>query len=677
MVTTEKNQKEIADLRDQIRYHERKYYVENIPEISDSTFDRLMNRLQELEAKNPEWITPDSPTQRVGGESAKEFTQVAHNPEVPMLSLDNTYSVEELLEFDQRVKKHLGDEPYEYVAEPKVDGLGVSLIYEGGMLVRGVTRGDGRTGEDVTPNLRTIKSIPLRVKVDSDLQFFEVRGEVFLTREAFERINQRREQEGESTFANPRNAAAGSIRLLDSKITASRPLDIFVYHLIVTNDQNRPFHPKKLDSQMKAMDRLRKMGFRVNPEMVCFSDIQDVIRRIEKWTSLRDALPYNIDGMVLKINMFRQQQELGSTSKFPRWAIAHKFPAMQATTKVLDIQVQVGRTGSLTPVAALEPVGLSGSTISRATLHNEDEIGRKDIRIGDTVLIEKGGEVIPKVVQVITSKRDGTERKFKMPKKCPECRAAVVRPEGEAMSRCTGSSCPAQFRERLRHFSMRTAMDIDHLGPSLIDQLIKTGMVKNFADLYHLDKEKVANLERMGEKSAQNLLEAIEKSKTRGLSRVVFALGIRFVGERAASLLAEHFQSMTALVSAKQTEMENLYEIGPKVAESIRIYFNQTENRKEVESLERSGVRIAETKSGKKEKTLSGKQFVLTGTLSSLTRDQAKGKITQLGGRVTSSVTGKTDFVVVGTDPGSKFKKAKQLGVKTLNEEEFMELIGE
>lgn len=662
-------------LRREIRRHERLYYVEDNPEISDAEFDALMRELVELESAHPELASPDSPSARVGGEPASELAPVRHNPNAPMLSLENAYSLEELEKFHERVVKNLGEEPFEYAIDEKIDGLGVSMVYEDGVLVNGATRGDGVTGEDVTANLKTIKSIPLRVDAPEGMERFEVRGEVYLPREAFERINAQREEEGQPLFANPRNCAAGSLRLLDSRITASRPLDIFIYSLIATDRSGRPVDNPSARTHSEAIGLLRKLGFKT-PLGAVRKTIAEVERVIDDYGKKRDSLGFDIDGLVIKVNSYRQQAELGATSKFPRWAIAYKYPAQQATTVVRDIQPQVGRTGAVTPVAILDPVEVSGSTVSRATLHNEDEIRRKDIRIGDTVFIEKGGDVIPKVVKVVESKRSGGEKMYKTPDKCPACGAAVSRPEGEAVARCTGASCPAQLREKLLHFTSRGAMDIDNVGPAVIDQLMERGLVRDYADLYALTREQVAGLDRMAEKSASNVINAIAASKDRPLDRLIFALGIRYVGARAAKVLAQGFGSLDGLAGADEAELTAIHEIGPSVAGSVTLFFSQEKNRTVIEKLRAAGVNMtsAQTQGGRR---LSGKQFVLTGSLDSMTRAEAKEKIEAQGGRVTSSVTKKTGYVIVGAEPGSKADKAKELKVATLDERAFIELLGE
>ena len=667
---SERDKRKIERLRKLIRHHETLYYVQDQPAISDREYDLLMRELQDLEEKFPESVTPDSPTQRVGGKVAKRFTAVAHK--TPMLSLDNAFSVDELKEFHQRVVKGLenvSSEDIEYFVELKFDGLAVTLTYENGVFIQGATRGNGKEGEDITANLRTIKSIPLNISTDKEKYgTLEVRGEVFMRRESFRELNKSREADDEAPFANPRNAAAGSLRLLDSSITAKRKLDIFVYGMGSTE-------PMPFKSHDEIQTALKNLGFKLNTNRHVCGSIEEVLPYIEKWQMEKDTLGYDVDGLVIKVNSLEYQKKLGATSKFPRWAVAYKYEAEKAETEVEDIICQVGRTGAITPVAILKPVYVSGSTVSRATLHNEDEIRKKDIRIGDRVLIEKAGEIIPRVVEVIKSKaKRGTP--FKMPVKCPDCQSTLLRPEEEAILRCVNYDCPAQFKERLFHFASRNAMDIDHFGPAIIEQLVDKGWVKNFSDLYKLDPQNVARLERMAEKSAQNLIEAIEKSKSAGLARLLHALGIRHVGQRAAMILARHFHSMTKLQNAKQEDLEFVMEIGGTVAESLAVYFKQISNQEEIKRLAECGVEVEIT--GESVGTaLSGKQFVLTGSLESLTRDEAKEKIAALGGRVTSTVSKKTDYVVVGTDPGSKVEKAKKLGIEVVTEKKLKQMLGE
>jgi len=662
--------KRVKKLREEIRYHNHKYYIENNPEISDYEYDQLIRKLQRLEEKFPSLITPDSPTQRVGGTPLKEFPVVEH--EIPMLSLDNAYSPEEVKEFEKRLQRLLPGEKSEYVAELKIDGVSISLIYEDGYLVRGSTRGDGRRGDDITMNLRTIKSIPLKIfgKVEGRI---EVRGEVYMTRSGFRKVNKEREEKEEPLFANPRNAAAGSLKLLDPGLTARRPLNNFIYNLTATTSFPMP------RTHWECLKVLKDWGFRINPNIKLCKNIKEAIDYWNSWTKRREDLDYDLDGIVIKVNFLSQQSRLGFTSKSPRWAIAYKFPAIEATTKIKDIIVQVGRTGALTPVAIFEPTLLSGTIVKRATLHNEDEIKRKDIRIGDTVIIEKGGDIIPQVVKVVESKRTGKERKFSMPEKCPVCGAKVVRLEGEAVARCIGSDCPAQLKERIAHYAQRSAMDIDGLGDKLIEQLVDKKIVKDIADLYKLDLSTLSSLERMGGKSSQNLLSQIEESKTRPLSRLIFALGIRYVGTRGARILSEHFSSLKELSETNPEELEAIPEIGPQTAHSLILFFQEERNRKLLKKLKDCGIQMGEKKVEKRrEKTfLAGKKFVFTGALKHYSREQAKELVESSGGRAVSSVSKKVDYVVAGKDPGSKYEKAKKLGVKILSEEEFEDLIKE
>jgi len=667
-MVSEEVKKRIEKLREEIRYHDYKYYVENNPEISDYEYDLLVRELKSLEERYPSLKSPDSPTQRVGGAPVEEFPVVEH--EIPMLSLDNTYSSEEVKEFEERLYRYLPGEKFEYVAELKIDGVSISLIYEDGYLIRGSTRGDGRRGDDITGNLRTIKTIPLKLlkKVRGRI---EVRGEVYMTRSGFREVNREREEKGEPLFANPRNAAAGSLKLLDPRLTARRPLNNFIYSLTMVTSFSMP------STHWECLKILRDWGFRVSPNIKLCKDIKEVIDYWNFWVKRREELDYDVDGVVIKVNSLSQQSRLGATSKSPRWATAYKFPATEATTRIRNIIVQVGRTGALTPVAILEPTLLSGTVVKRATLHNEDEIRRKDIRIGDTVIIEKGGDIIPQVVKVVESKRTGKEKKFSMPKKCPVCGANVMRLEGEAVARCIGSACPAQLKERIAHYAQRTAMDIEGLGNKLIEQLVDKKIVKDITDLYRLDLSLLSSLERMGKKSSQNLLSQIEESKKRPLSRLIFALGIRYVGRRGARILSEHFSSIEELSKASSEELEAIPEIGPRTARSIVLFFQEERNRKLLKKLKEYGVKMGEERGKKKvEKTLlSEKKFVFTGALKHYTREQAKELVESLGGRVVSSVSKRVDYVVAGKDPGSKYEKAKKLGVKILSEERFENLI--
>jgi DNA ligase (NAD+) len=663
-------EKEIEKLRNDIRYHEHRYYVLDNPVISDFEFDKLMRRLQELEAQNPALVTPDSPTQRVGGQPAEEFPKLRHS--VPMLSLDNTYSVDELKDFDRRVREISGRSKVEYVGELKLDGLSMALTYEDGVLTHSVTRGDGVEGEDVTANVKTIRSVPLgfdaeRSELIGDPRRLEVRGEVIMPRKAFEQTNAQREAAGEPRFANPRNAAAGSMRQLDSRIVAQRKLDMFLYYLLVENREPLREHWQNLEA-------LVKMGFKVNPNRRLCKSFEELMAYIQEWESKRDGLEYEIDGIVVKVNDIRLWEELGTTAKSPRWAIAYKYAARQATTRVMDIRAQVGRTGTLTPVADLEPVDVGGVTVSHATLHNMDEITRLGVKIGDAVLIQRAGEVIPQVVKVVKQAPEG--REFSMPKQCPVCGGDVHRAEGEVAYRCVNSACPARLKESLLYFAGRRAMNIDGLGDALVDQLVDKGLVRDVADLYALTQEQVANLERMGDKSASNLLLEIDNSKKASLARLIFALGIRFVGERTGQLLADHFASLDKLANASEEELLEVEEVGPRVAESILEFFREPRNLKVIEKLRKASLQFESANVHKPEGNLAGKQFVLTGTLPRYSRDEAKKMIEEAGGRVTGSVSKKTDYVVVGADPGSKLDKARSLGVKTIEEGELLKLLG-
>jgi len=664
----EEVRKKIEKLREEIRYHDYKYYVEDNPVISDAQYDKLMRTLQQLEEKYPQLITPDSPTQRIGAKPLEKFGEVRHR--VPMLSLANAFSPEELRAFDTRIKRMLGPsfqhKDIEYMAELKFDGLAISLTYENGLLVNGSTRGDGFTGEDVTNNLKTIGSIPLRLLIKSPPPVIEVRGEVIMFTDDFKKLNKEREKRGETLFANPRNAAAGSVRQLDPAITAERKLTFFSYGIGYSEG-------KTFRTQGEVLEYLKEAGFKINPNTAKCANIEEAIKFCEKWNKERKNLPYDIDGIVLKVNSIEQQRVLGEVSRSPRWAIAYKFQGEQETTKIKDIIVQVGRTGALTPVAIMEPVEVGGVIVERATLHNEDEIRKKDIRIGDTVLVQRAGEVIPEVVKVIVEKRTGKEKPFVMPRKCPVCGSDVYRPEDEAVARCTGIACPAQIKERIKHFASRNAMNIEGIGDAHIEEWVDAGLIKDPADLYFLKKEDLLKFERMGEKLASNILEAIERSKNTTLPRLIYAMGIRHVGEHIAELLAGHYD-LNSLRKARKEELQNIHEIGPEIAESIEIFFRQKETDEFLKKLERAKLNIAQVKPVSDK--LAGKQFVLTGTLSGFTRDEASNLIKQMGGRVTSSVSKNTDYVVVGTDPGSKYDKAKKLGIKILNEEEFKKLIG-
>lgn len=662
-LTLEEAEKEIEKLREEIRYHEYKYYVEAQPEISDYEFDMLMKRLEELETLFPQLITPDSPTQRVGEKPLEGFPTARHDP--PLLSLENVYSYEEFLEFHNRVLKALPGESIEYVVEMKIDGVSIVVQYENGIYSRAITRGDGFQGDVVTENIKTIRSLPLKIK---EKRFVEVRGEVFMPKNAFERLNREREERGESLFANPRNATAGTIRLLDPKEVARRHLDIFFYYIFIEKEYPRETHWENLQL-------IKELGFKRN-ELVWFCrSPEDVFRIWDEWKEKREDLPYEVDGLVVKVNSIDQQRRLGATTKFPRWAIAFKFPAKQAVTQIQNIELNVGRTGAVTPVAILKPVQLAGTTVSRATLHNEEEIKRKDIRIGDWVVIEKGGDIIPKVVSVVKSRRMGKERPFVMPKHCPVCGAELYRPPGEVIWRCPNAACPAKIKESILHFVARNAMNIEHIGESLVDQLLENNLIKDPADLYYLKKEDLMNLERMGPKSAQNVLDELERSKSNDLWRLIHALGIRYVGEKTAKLLEEHFESLDDLMKSDYNKLITIPEIGDKVADSIVHFFKDEHNLRIIEKLRKAGVNFRRLKKEEGEKPLAGKTFVFTGELDRFTRAKASSIVESLGGKVSSSVSRKTDFVVVGKNPGSKYQKAIKLGVKTLNEEEFIQLL--
>lgn len=665
--TREETVREMEELRRLLHYHSHRYYVLDAPEIADAEFDRLYQRLVKLEQAYPDLITADSPTQRVGGTPAEGFERVAHS--VPMLSLANAFSAEDLLAFDTRVKSGLDGEPLEYVVELKIDGLAINLVYEAGRLLRAATRGDGTEGEDVTTNVRTIKAVPLVLNGQVP-PVMEVRGEAYMPRPAFDRLNEERLQAGEALLANPRNAAAGSLRQLDPKVTAARTLDIFVYGMGAREELTVGTHEQTLRF-------LQELGFKVNPHFKVFKTIEEVIDHCESWAEKRVDLPYDIDGLVIKVNSLAGQRRLGSTAKDPRWAIAFKFPAEQATTIVEDIVVRVGRTGVLTPTAVLRPVRLAGSTVSRATLHNEDYIREKDIKIGDTVIIHKAGEIIPEVISVVFSRRTGEEQSFTIPEICPECGSLVLRIPGESAHKCINGACPAQLREGIIHFVSRDAMNIDGLGQAVVTSLVDAGLIADAADLYTLTAEQVVKLERMGPKSAQNLINAIAVSKQAGLSRLLFGLGIRFVGAKAAATLARHFGDIDLLRQAAEEDLTALDEIGPRIAESVVEYFARPETEQLLTKLAAAGVKLTEEKRRTTEGLpLSGKTFVLTGTLPTLTRSDAAALIESKGGKVASSVSKKTDYVVAGEEAGSKLDKAQQLGITVLNEQELQHLLG-
>lgn len=656
----------VEELRREINYHNHLYYVLDKPSVTDEQYDYLLKQLLEYENTYLELVTSDSPTQRVGGEVQKGFRAVPHK--IPMLSLGNAFGEGDLREFDRRVRNNLPDEEIEYVVELKIDGLAISLWYENGVFIRGTTRGDGEFGEDISTNLRTVKAIPLRLT--REIPFLEVRGEAYMPKESFVNLNQAREENGEQLFANPRNAAAGSLRQLDPKVTASRNLSVFMYGLGYLEGLI-------VEGHSQGLTLLKKLGFRVNQQHKVCQGIEEVIEYCLRWQGQRFDLPYAIDGLVVKVNSLDQQQRLGATHKSPRWAIAYKFPAEQAVTTIKDIIIRVGRTGVITPTAILEPVQLAGTTVSKATLHNQDIINQKDIRIGDKALVQKAGDIIPEVVQVYPEHRTGNEVPFHIPDICPECSSPVVQVEGQVAHRCTNENCPAISREGIIHFVSRGAMDIVGLGESIVTQLIRSGLVKDPADLYHLKYEELIRLERMGARSSQNLLDAIEASKGNSLGQLLFGLGIRHVGERAAKILAQQFGSMQRLMDAKQEELTTIPEIGPKIAESVEDYFSRTENRQLIERLDGSGLNMQEKTKTKETANLplAGKTFVVTGTLEGFSRQEAQLAIEELGGKVSGSVSKKTDYVVVGENPGSKFEKALTLGVRVLNEKEFVELI--
>ena len=657
------------ELRRLIAHHRKRYYVDDDPEISDAEYDELERELREIEREHPELITPDSPTQRVGGQPSEAFETFRHTK--PLLSLDNAYDREELVEWERRLRRQLGGEPSTYAVEPKVDGLSIAVHYRDGVLERGVTRGDGTVGEDVTPNVRTIRSIPLRLS--RAVPFVEARGEVYMPRKAFEELNRQRLVEGQPVFANPRNSAAGTVRLLDSRITAARRLDCLFYALEQYEGVPAP------ETHWDSLALLRELGLKTNPESESCPDLDAVVEYIERFREKRRELEYETDGVVVKVQRFDQRRRAGATSKFPRWAVAFKFPAEQATTTVRNIVVQVGRTGAVTPVADLEPVRLAGTTVSRATLHNEEEVERKDIRVGDTVLIEKAGEIIPQVVKVIAGKRSPDSSPFVMPSACPVCGSAIVKEEGEVASRCTGAACPARRRETLRHFASRGAMDIQGLGEALIEQLLKRDLVRDVADLYALDEATLAGLDRMGKKSAANLLAQIEESKTRPFDRLLYALGVRHVGERASRVLARACGSIERLAAASEEELQAVEEIGPKTAKSLATFFAQPANRRLIDRLREAGAQMADGATDAHLEVAAspfrGKTVVITGALPGRTREEAKALVEACGGRVANSVSKKTDLVIAGEAAGSKLAKAEQLGIRVVGPEEFERLL--
>jgi DNA ligase (NAD+) len=665
-------EKRIEELREQIRHHDYNYYVLAAPKISDQEYDKLYKELEKLEAENPELITADSPTQRVGSDLTKEFKPVEHK--IPMLSLSNTYSEDELYDFDRRVREGIGNpKEVEYVTELKIDGVSVSIRYENFNLVTAATRGDGTVGEEITNNVKTIRSVPLKLhKIKNnkyDLSKLEVRGEIFMEVEAFKKFNKEREERGEKTFANPRNSTAGTLKLQDPKLVAQRPLDMFSYFLALENDQ--------VEFQSESLELLKQLGMKVNPNYKLCRNIDEVLEYCRKWETERDTLPYEIDGVVVKVNSTKFQRNLGSIAKSPRWAVAFKFKAKQAETKLNKIFWQVGRTGTLTPVADLEPVFLAGSTISRATLHNIEEIERKDIREGDTVIIEKGGDVIPKVVKVLTDKRPKSSKKTVPPQYCPVCNSKLFKPEGEVAIYCENNLCPAQMKGRIEHFASRGAMDIEGLGKSIVDKFVDLKFLQSYADIYDLNKHKdeLMELEGFGELSINNLLSSIEESKKRPFEKVLFALGIRFVGAGAAQKLARHFKNIDNLIKASPEEIEEVHEIGPSISTSVKKFFSTSDNLEIVKRLKKAGLQFKIEDDDESSEALKGFTFVLTGTLEKFTRDEAKDMILKQGGKVTGSVSKNTSYLVVGENPGSKLDKAEKLGVKILGEDEFLSLI--
>ena len=666
-MVTEALKKRVEKVREEIEYHNFRYYVLDQPEISDAQYDRLLKELENIEDQYPELRSPNSPTQRVGASPRETFELVRHS--IPMLSLANAFDESEAREFDKRVKKLLGSSvEITYVAEPKLDGLAVELVYERGHLVVGSTRGDGVNGENITQNLRTIKTIPLQL-IRKDIpvpERLEVRGEVIMQLEKFKELNQKREEMGDPLFANPRNAAAGSLRQLDPKITRERPLEIYCYGLGEIRGHTFKTH-------WEILQTFPKWGLRTNPLIRKCENMDAVLEYYHEMNEKRETLPYEIDGVVIKVDRLDLQVRLGEISRSPRWALAFKFQPKQETTKIVNIIVQVGRTGALTPVAVMEPVKVGGVEVSRATLHNQDDIDKKDVRVGDTVIIQRAGDVIPEVVQVIVSKRTGTEKKFRMPSKCPVCGAEVIREE--VIHRCIGLDCPAQLKGRIKHFASKRAMDIEGLGVKLIDQLVDKGLMKDVADIYYIKKEGLIALERMADKSAQNIIDAIEKSKTKPLSKFLYALGIRHVGETTAEDLALHFPRLDDFFHLSEEDLMEVEGIGPEVAASVHQFFRDKKNKESIELLKKAGVKVIEPKAKEKGK-LADKTFAFTGTLKTFGRDEARNLVESQGGMTASSVSKKVDFVVVGEDSGSKSDKAKELGIKTLTEEEFKKMIG-
>ena len=656
------------ELRSQVSYHDYLYHVKDAPEISDAEYDKLMRRLRAIETHYPELITPDSPTQRVPGQPVEAFSVVQHRE--PLLSLANAFNLDELQAWHRRAAGLAEAETFEMVVEPKIDGLAVALVYERGRFVQGATRGDGYRGDNITENLRTIRSIPMQLRDGKVPAAFEVRGEVYMPKPAFERLNEQLLDRGQKQYMNPRNAAAGSLRQKDPRATASRPLDIWVYQLGWTEDGSQP------DTHWESLQWLGELGFRINPQIARYRDLHQVDRHYQEWAEKRHDLEYEIDGLVVKIDRLDLQERLGYVGREPRWAVAYKFPPIQATTKLLKIAINVGRTGSLNPFAQLEPVLVGGVVVKQATLHNEDDVRRKDIRIGDTVIVQRAGDVIPQVVGPVVSKRTGKERKFVMPKRCPACDGEVVRPEGEAMSYCVNPTCPAQAFRWLTHFVARGAMDIDGLGERWAYALLDSGLVADPADLFSLTRRQLLELDRMGQLLADKILSSIEAAKRRPLSRLLFALGIRHVGSEIADTLASEFGSLEAIASANRGELEAIPAIGPKIAESVHDYFRGKRQRKVIRKLKRAGVNMVQERVEPTEGPLTGQTFVITGTLAAMTRGEAEAKLKALGAEIGSSVTKKTTYLVTGESPGSKLQKAQQYGTKLMDERELQRLLG-
>lgn len=661
-LTREKAEKKIKALKEKIREHEYKYFVMDDPSISDAEFDQMMQKLIKLEADFPELIAEDSPTQRVGGEVLDEFKKVEHSS--TMLSLDNAFNKEDLKDFDNRLQKNINGEEYQYVVEHKIDGLSAVMRYNKGSFELGATRGNGEIGEDITHNMKTIRALPLKIQENAEM---ELRGEIYLPKSEFQRLNKKRLKNDKSPFANPRNAAAGSVRQLDSKVVSERNLSVLIYDLISHSNRN-------FETHLEVFSYLKEKGFKINWHQKA-ADIESVIEICEHWQEERNNLDFEIDGLVIKINSLALREKLGSTARSPRWAVAYKFPAQQKTTKIKDIEISLGRTGALTPTAILDPVELAGSTVSRATLHNEDEIKRKDIRIGDIVLVQKAGDIIPEVVKVIKDKRDGSEKEFKMPKNCPVCGGEVIRPDGEAVSRCTNISCPAQRKESILHFVSRDAMNIEGVGPALIEQLLAHDLIEDYADLYFLKQRHLKDLDRMGEKSSQNVIKAIKESKEREFFRVLYALGIRHVGIGAARILAKNFDSIKKIEEASAEKLEEIAEIGPVIAESIVGFFKERHNRDLLCRLKQAEIRLEKEKGQENKDFLEGLKFVFTGSLNNYTRSEVKDLVEKAGGRAVASVSSKTDYLVIGDNPGSKYNKAQELNIEILSEDEFTEMI--